>query len=66
VLITTLLIGDAVTFRLPDGRPVRVVYAGHNNQGRARLAVEAERSVAVYRAEMLGENDPRKVVGRGG
>jgi sRNA-binding carbon storage regulator CsrA len=65
VLIHTLAIGDAITFRLPDGRPVRVVYAGHS-QGKARLAVEADRSVGVYRAEMLGENDPRKAVGRGG
>jgi hypothetical protein len=41
VLIHTLAIGDAIRLVLPDGRPVRVVYAGHNNQGRARLAVEA-------------------------
>jgi sRNA-binding carbon storage regulator CsrA len=63
VLIHTLAIGDAITFRLPDGRPVRVVYAGHS-QGTARLAVEADRSVGVYRQEMLAEGDPRKGVGR--
>jgi sRNA-binding carbon storage regulator CsrA len=61
VLITTLSIGDSITFRLPDGRPVRVVYAGHS-QGTARLAVEADRSVAIYRAELLPQ---REGVGRG-
>jgi sRNA-binding carbon storage regulator CsrA len=66
VLIHTLAIGDAIRLVLPDGRPVRVVYAGQK-QGVARLAVEADRSVAVYRAEILGENDPRRGgVGRGG
>jgi sRNA-binding carbon storage regulator CsrA len=68
VLIHTLAIGDAIRLVLPDGRPVRVVYAGQSGsyRGQARLAVEADRSVGVYRAEMLGENDPRKAVGRGG
>jgi hypothetical protein len=64
VLIHTLAIGDAITFRLPDGRPVRVVYAGQSGsyRGQARLAVEAERSVAIYRAELLPQ---REGVGRG-
>jgi hypothetical protein len=64
VLIHTLAIGDAVTFRLPDGRPVRVVYAGQSGsyRGQARLAVEADRSVGVWREEMLPQ---RKGVGCG-
>jgi sRNA-binding carbon storage regulator CsrA len=60
VLIHTLAIGDAIRLVLPDGRPVRVVFAGER-QGRARLAVEADRSVGVWREEMLPE---RKVVGQ--
>jgi sRNA-binding carbon storage regulator CsrA len=56
VLITTLQIGDAIRLVLPDGRPVRVVFAGER-QGTARLAVEAERSVPIYRAELLPEGE---------